>query len=119
MAGFLASVCLLIALLLALSLQITVALLPRIPLYGGWSTDFVYGFEVPLRSFSGRAPDGRKELVYAFAPHVKGLVTDEQVIRVCCCVGKSHCVYQPVTCCMARTHVQLLHHAGSASGGRT
>jgi oligosaccharyltransferase complex subunit alpha (ribophorin I) len=62
--------------------QITVALLPRIPLYGGWSTDFVYGFEVPLRSFSGRAPDGRKELVYSFTPHVKGLVTHEQVIRV-------------------------------------
>jgi len=59
-----------------------VALLPRIPLYGGWSTDFVYGFEVPLRAFSARAADGRKELLYSFSPHVKGLVTDEQTIRV-------------------------------------
>jgi Ribophorin I len=72
-------------------MQITVALLPRIPLYGGWSTDFVYGFEVPLRSFSGRTPDGRKELVYSFTPHVKGLVTHEQVIRVrCCCCCSGH-----------------------------
>lgn len=69
---------------LILPVQITVALLPRIPLYGGWSTDFVFGFELPLRSFSGRVPDGRRELLYAFSSHVKGLVTDEQVIRVRC-----------------------------------
>lgn len=42
----------------------------------------MYGFELPLRGFSGRAADGRKELVYTFTPHVKGLVTDDLTIRV-------------------------------------
>ena len=41
-------------------MQISAALLPRTPLYGGWSTDFVFGFELPLRAFASRAKDGRK-----------------------------------------------------------
>lgn len=70
------------------------ALLPRIPLYGGWSTDFVYGFEVPEKAFRGRASDGRRELIYSLSPHVKGLVTEEQTIRVRASTGRCRALHQ-------------------------
>lgn len=58
------------------------ALLPRIPLFGGWSTDFEFGFALPLGPFLHSLPDGRKELSLQFAPHVKSLVIDDYVFKV-------------------------------------
>lgn len=64
-------------------LQGKAALLPRIPLFGGWSTDFEFGFTLPAAPFKRTLPDGRTEMVLSYGPQVKNLVIDEYVYKVC------------------------------------
>lgn len=64
------------------------ALLPRTPLFGGWSTDFEFGFKLPLGRFQKRLPDGRTQLMIMTGPQVKAITIDDYVIKVlfirCC-----------------------------------
>lgn len=58
------------------------ALLPRTPLFGGWSTDFEFGFKLPLGPFQKRLPDGRTELRLMAGPQVKAITIDDYVVKV-------------------------------------
>jgi hypothetical protein len=58
------------------------ALLPRTPLFGGWSTDFEFGFKLPLAPFQKRLPDGRTELRLMAGPQVKAITIDDYVVKV-------------------------------------
>lgn len=58
------------------------ALLPRTPLFGGWSTDFEFGFKLPLGPFQKRLSDGRTQLMIMTGPQVKAITIDDYVIKV-------------------------------------
>ncbi len=63
-------------------LQGQAALLPRVPLFGGWSTDFEFGFQLPLGPVQRALSDGRLEMLLQYGPQVKTLVIDDYVFKV-------------------------------------
>ena len=55
---------------------------PRFPLFGGWSTDFVFGYSLPLSAFVMKSGDGVRTLRATLGPAVRELVVDNLTIRV-------------------------------------
>ena len=65
--------------------QIVVALAPRYPLFGGWSSTFVFGWSMPLPVAVQRVaagPSGTYTLTALLGPSVQGLVVDDLEVRV-------------------------------------
>ena len=57
-------------------------LAPRFPLYGGWSTDFIFGYSLPLRAFVTRSSAGVHTLKATLGPAVRDLVVDHLTVKV-------------------------------------
>lgn len=62
--------------------QTDALLAPRFPLYGGWSTDFVFGYSLPLSNFVTKGSDGVRTLRATLGPAVHELVTDNLTVKV-------------------------------------
>ncbi len=62
--------------------QVVVALLPRYPLFGGWSTRFLFGWSMPLPDAVLRAEGGAYMLTALLGPAIQDVVVDELVVRV-------------------------------------
>lgn len=57
-------------------------LTPRFPLFGGWSTRFLFGWSVPLADVVTKAAKGKVALTMTVGPSIGSLVTEELVVRV-------------------------------------
>ena len=63
--------------------RITVGLVPRYPLFGGWRIKFDFGYSVPLSTMVGLDETRGKYVLFTQAnPSVKDVVVDELVIKV-------------------------------------
>lgn len=58
------------------------SLAPRYPLFGGWSTDFVFGYSLPLRTFVTKSSKGVHTLKATLGPAVQRLVVDNLTVKV-------------------------------------
>lgn len=55
---------------------------PRFPLFGGWSTDFVFGYSLPMSNFVMKSDDGVRTLRATLGPAVRELVVDNLTTKV-------------------------------------
>ncbi|KAL4420813.1 hypothetical protein ABPG75_010469 [Micractinium tetrahymenae] len=63
--------------------RVTVNLQPRYPLFGGWSTKFLFGWSLPLSSVVSKdRKTGRTALVTQIGPSIRDLVVDELTVKV-------------------------------------
>eukprot|EP00741_Cyanophora_paradoxa_P015731 tig00020904_g15187.t1 len=59
-----------------------VELVPRFPLFGGWKTDFLFGYNLPLSEFLRSLGGSRYALSFPFGSSVEGLVIDELAVKI-------------------------------------
>lgn len=72
--------------------QVSVALLPRYPLFGGWSTTFLFAWSMPLEGVVRKdASTGTYTLATLFGPSVANLVVDDLTVKVCVCCCYCYC----------------------------
>lgn len=71
--------------------RVTVNLQPRYPLFGGWSTTFLFGWSLPLAKTVTKNPKtGRMTLVTGIGPAIQGLVVDSLTVKVVLPEGATH-----------------------------
>lgn len=62
---------------------VLVSLVPRYPLFGGWSSTFTFGYSLPLSSAVGKEPKtGRAVFAAPVGPALEDLVADSLVVKV-------------------------------------
>ena len=59
-----------------------VELKPRFPLFGGWQTEFTFGYSLPLHSIVSRLADGRLRLKTDFSTPFESMVVDDLTVKV-------------------------------------
>lgn len=59
-----------------------VELKPRFPLFGGWQTEFTFGYSLPLHSIVSRLADGRLRLNTDFSTPFESMVVDDLTVKV-------------------------------------
>ncbi|KAL4451280.1 hypothetical protein ABPG77_009352 [Micractinium sp. CCAP 211/92] len=71
--------------------RVTVNLQPRYPLFGGWSTKFLFGWSLPLsKAVAKDSRTGRMVLTTQVAPSILDLVVDELTLKVVLPEGASN-----------------------------
>ncbi len=54
---------------------------PRFPLYGGWKTEFTFGYSLPLSAIVSKVKSGRR-LEALFSTPFDNVVVDDLVVKV-------------------------------------
>ncbi len=54
---------------------------PRFPLYGGWKTEFTFGYSLPLSAIVSKVKGGR-QLEALFSSPFDNVVVDDLVVKV-------------------------------------
>ena len=54
---------------------------PRFPLYGGWKTEFTFGYSLPLSAIVSKVKSGR-QLEALFSSPFDNVVVDDLVVKV-------------------------------------
>eukprot|EP01005_Ploeotia_sp_CARIB1_P002067 NODE_97_length_1632_cov_475.971429_g95_i0.p1 GENE.NODE_97_length_1632_cov_475.971429_g95_i0~~NODE_97_length_1632_cov_475.971429_g95_i0.p1 ORF type:complete len:457 (+),score=122.17 NODE_97_length_1632_cov_475.971429_g95_i0:65-1435(+) len=62
--------------------KIEVKLTQRFPLFGGWKTEFYYGYNLPLDQNMNYTDDGKYRLSFPYAPPMKEMHTESLTINI-------------------------------------
>ena len=76
-----------------------VELKPRFPLFGGWQTEFTFGYSLPLHSIVSRLADGRLRLKTDFSTPFESMVVDDLTVKVRGCARPGRPMCGPRSCC--------------------